>query len=120
MVNFAAFALAPASVLAPLESVQFVTNLIFAHFFTTHAKVTRRMVGGSALVAGGTVLAVLMGPRAVAEFGVQELIGFWAAPAWIVYEVLIFGLAAAVHGLWQWHQRGMLLWGSNPRLAAAR
>ena len=59
VINFIAFALAPASILAPLESIQFVSNLVFAHFFTAHAKITRRMVAGSALVVGGTARLLL-------------------------------------------------------------
>ena len=55
-----------------------MSNLVFAHFFTAHAKITRRMVIGSALVVGGTVLACVFGPSTVAEFDVQELIDFWA------------------------------------------
>ena len=81
-----------------------MSNLVFAHFFTAHAKITRRMVVGSALVVSGTVLACVFGPSTVAEFDVQQLIDFWAAPAWIVYEFFIFIAAAAVQAIWQMHK----------------
>ena len=51
-----------------------MSNLVFAHFFSANAKITRRMVVGSALVVGGTVLACVFGPSTVAEFEVQELV----------------------------------------------
>ena len=110
-----------------------MSNLVFAHFFSANAKITRRMVVGSALVVGGTVLACVFGPSTVAEFEVQELVDFWTvrlprtlplpharsptptptpspsflipstkpnqAPAWIVYEFIVFIAAAAVQAV---------------------
>ena len=111
-----------------------MSNLVFAHFFSANAKITRRMVVGSALVVGGTVLACVFGPSTVAEFEVQELVDFWTvrlplaptltprpipdadpdpdpkptlipitkpnqAPAWIVYEFIVFVAAAAVQAV---------------------
>ena len=49
-----------AAVLAPLESVQFVSNLLFA-LFVNHINVTWRMIHGSALIIFGTILAIAFG-----------------------------------------------------------
>ena len=64
VINFAAFPFAPAAVLAPLESVQFVTNLLFARFVNKRL-ITPSMLMGSTLTIGGTVLTILFGPNTV-------------------------------------------------------
>ena len=55
---------AAAAVLAPLEAIQFVSNLLFARF-VTKAAVSRKMVLGSLLIVSGTVGAVASGPMQV-------------------------------------------------------
>ena len=45
LINFGALALAPASVLTPLESIQFVTNIVW-NKFVNNKPVSRRMNGG--------------------------------------------------------------------------
>ena len=61
VINFVAFVFAAASVLAPLEAIQFVSNLVFARF-VTKVPVSRRMVAGSALIVAGTAGAVRVAP----------------------------------------------------------
>lgn len=61
VINFVAFAFAPASILAPLESLQFVSNLLFGKI-VNKVPVTRRMLCGCGAVIAGTVLAVALGP----------------------------------------------------------
>lgn len=92
LINFGAFGFAPAAVLAPLESIQFVTNLIFGKF-VNNAHITQRMVAGSMLIVGGCVVAVVFGPNRVAKFSVQELSDFWAETLWIMYLSFLVGFA---------------------------
>mmetsp|Transcript_27016 Transcript_27016/g.65158 ORF Transcript_27016/g.65158 Transcript_27016/m.65158 type:complete len:622 (+) Transcript_27016:263-2128(+) len=92
IINFAAFGLAPAAVLAPLESVQFVSNLCFARF-VNHVNITWHMIFGSFLVVFGTVLAIAFGPSRVLQFSVDDLIDFWAGADWIIYLIINLTLA---------------------------
>ena len=62
IVQFAAFAFAPASIVAPLESLQFVANLAFAKWINLQT-ITPRMYVGTVLILVGTVVAVSFGPR---------------------------------------------------------
>lgn len=93
IVNFAAFGLAPAAVLAPLESVQFPCNLLFARF-VNHVEVTRRMVAGSSLIVFGTSLAVMAGPKGIAQFSSEDLVDLWGESQWLIYLSLNASLAA--------------------------
>ena len=94
VINFVAFAFAPAAILAPLESLQFVSNLLFGKF-VNKVKVTRRMFLGCAAVICGTSLAVALGPSDVFEFSIPKLVDFWAAPAWIVYLIIVMVVGAS-------------------------
>ena len=57
LINFAAFTFASASILVPLEAVQFVTNVVYARFINKQT-ITRRTYIGTALAIVGTVFAV--------------------------------------------------------------
>lgn len=103
--NFAAFSLAPASVLAPLEGAQFVSNLVFGWVSKDEAMqdsyVFRRIVFGTALVCVGIVLPVIASTADVAEFDVEAIECFWLAPrTWIMLTV-----AAAVAGVFVFLER---------------
>ena len=84
IVNFVAFAFAAASVLAPLEAVQFITNLVFGKCVHGH-KISRKMKIGSVLTAIGTIIAVACGPMSVYEFDIDDLMCFWEDLPWILY-----------------------------------
>ena len=58
LLNFASYAFAPQSMLASLESVQFVTNILFGKFMLK-AKVTSKMYIGT----GVTVLGEYRGAK---------------------------------------------------------
>ena len=98
-INFVAFAFAAAAVLAPLEAVQFVTNLIFARF-VAKTTVSRKMVAGSALIVGGTVGAVASGPMAVYSFSTAQLRGFWRSPLWIGYVLFAWSTSLGMQAFW--------------------
>jgi len=94
LINFGAFGFAPAAILAPLESIQFVTNLIFGKF-VNKAIITNKMYGGSALVVAGCITAVSFGPNKVAKFTEHDLQQFWYATGWIVYCSFLVGFFCA-------------------------
>jgi len=58
LLNFASYAFAPSVMLAPLESIQFVTNIVFGRLLLKK-QITRRMVLGTLLIVGGTLMSVL-------------------------------------------------------------
>ena len=93
LINFAALALAPASILTPLESIQFVTN-IFYNKFVNKAKISWAMQGGTWLTVLGTVFTVIFGPVGVPCHSVRTLENYWSKPTWLVY--LIISLAIAI------------------------
>ena len=76
LVNFAAFALAPASILTPLESIQFVTN-VFYNKFVNRVHITRRMYFGVGLACVGTVFTVVFGASSDGCHSISQLEGFW-------------------------------------------
>ena len=99
ILNFVAFGFAPAAVLAPLESVQFVSNLMFARFVNKE-NVSIRMCVGSGLVITGTIVAIMVGPSSVAKLSIPDLKALWIEPAWIGYLVAVaaaFTLCMLVH-----------------------
>ena len=94
IIQFVAFAFAPASVVAPLESLQFVANLAFAKF-VNHQTITGRMLWGTTLILIGTVIAVVSGPidRAML-IPLETLNNYWIAPGWVVYISCVLVVAA--------------------------
>lgn len=92
-VKFVAFMFAPASILAPLESVQFISNLLFARVVRGRP-ITLRPAFATFMIVAGTTLAVVFGPTEVTKFTQMDLMRFWINPAWIFYVVL--ASAAAV------------------------
>ncbi|KAL1499908.1 hypothetical protein AB1Y20_012591 [Prymnesium parvum] len=97
VINFVAFAFAPASILAPLESLQFVSNLLFGKF-VNKVEVTRRMLIGCGSVIFGTSLAVALGPSAVFKFSIPILVDFWTAAPWNIYLTVVICTAVAAQG----------------------
>ena len=99
MINFAALALAPSSILTPIESIQFVTNIIY-NKLVNKAAVSRRMLLGVVLALVGTVLSVVFGAKGEGCFTLRQLEGFWTQGAWLVY----FGVSVSVAiATWVWH-----------------
>lgn len=83
IVNFAALALAPASVLVPLESIQFVTNVAYSRI-VHKTQVPIRMLAGVFCAVAGTVLSVVFGASGSGchtlselEWAWREGVGWW-------------------------------------------
>ena len=93
IIQFVAFAFAPASVVAPLESLQFVANLAFAKFVNGQT-ISTRMLSGTALILLGTVVAVVFGPvDGTIIVPLETLIAYWVAPGWLIYLSLVISIA---------------------------
>ena len=99
LINFAAFAFAAASVLAPLEAVQFITNLVFGKCVHGLA-ISRRMQLGSALTAVGVGVAVGCGPMSVFEFSMDDLLCFWRDPIWLLFVGCAYAAALLIMAYW--------------------
>ena len=106
LINFAAFALAAASVLAPLEAVQFITNLIFGKLVHGH-KITRTMKISSVVTAVGICIAVGFGPMTVYTFDLDDLKCFWRDQIWIGYEIVALSCAAVLLLWWHFANRAL-------------
>ena len=108
LINFTAFGFAPASVVAPLESLQFVANLLFAKFVNKKT-LTWRMLIGTAMILVGTVVTVIFGPiDGTLIVSLDTLVRYWDAPGWLGYLAIVIsiaGLAELTHGYYSHAQR---------------
>jgi len=95
-VNFAAFSFAPASILVPLEAVQFVTNVIF-NKYVCHTPISTRMGCGVLLAIMGVVLVVVFGPSDARCFELETMSHFWLETIWWVYLFSTLALAACCY-----------------------
>ena len=93
-------ALASASVLVPLESVQFLVNLLFGKFIRKK-QVTLRMVFGTVLLIAGIVLVVLFGSHEYYCYTEDILRDKWLNWTWIIYFIVTFGVAAVFYLVWR-------------------
>ena len=97
LINFAAFALAPASVLTPLESIQFVTN-IFYNRFVNRVRITRDMYIGVTITVVGTILTVVFGPEGGSScHSIATLEGYWRSWLWWAWMVLSLSIAVSAY-----------------------
>jgi len=95
--NFASFGFAPQSTLASLGSIQFVCNILFGKLLLEKV-ITWKMLFGSSLAVGGTVLAVCFASKEAAEINdVQDLVGLWHNYYWIAYIVILVVVAVIIH-----------------------
>jgi len=92
IVNFAALALAPASVLVPLESIQFITNVAYSRI-VHKARIPPRMIFGVLLAVVGTVLTVVFGAAGSGCHSLAELEWAWTSYLWWVYLTITLGTA---------------------------
>jgi drug/metabolite transporter (DMT)-like permease len=97
---FTSFAFAPASLLAPIESIQFVSNVMFGKFVLGRT-VTRKMLVGTCLIVAGTLLAVTSGSHESQKLTVDDLIRYWVSPVWLAFVACIVTTAVVA---WLVHQ----------------
>jgi len=96
IVNFGALALAPASILVPLEAVQFICNVIF-NKVVNKRPIPLRMQGGVFAMCIGVACAVLFGENDSACFTEPRIRAFWTISCgwtWWLYCFVTFGISA--------------------------
>ena len=79
--------------LASLESVQFVTNLIFGKLLLK-AKVTQTMLAGTALTVAGTVMAVQFSSKETLDLTLDEIVALYENPG--IPSAICFALVCAL------------------------
>ena len=104
LTNFAALAFAPASILAPLESLQFVTN-VFWNRFVNKIRITLRMNMGVCLAIVGTTLTVIFGARQEGCYSPEQLVEFWKSPLWWSFLIVSLSCAAFLFVVHRRHRR---------------
>lgn len=95
--NFGSYAFAASNLLAPLESIQFVTNILFAKFMIG-TTISQKKYIGTALIIIGTVFTCVFADQRVMTLGVQELMEKYENPGYIAYIIilLIFGVSIQI------------------------
>lgn len=105
ILNFVALTLAPASILVPLESVQFVTNVMFGKF-VRKVPIPNRMLMGVVSMVCGTALAVLFGPLESFCFSEPILINYWTFTngygwwVWLLLSLALSIVCLVLHSRW--------------------
>ena len=95
IVNFLALTLAPASILVPLEAVQFICNVAFGKF-VRKLVIPWRMYGGVGLMCFGVFLAVFFGERGSFCFTEDDLKEKWTFEhgwGWWIYIAITFSFS---------------------------
>ena len=103
-VVFGAMSLAPASILAPIESVQFVSNLAFARIVNKVA-VSPAAIIASIVIVGGVAIAVGSGNHVNKSLGPAKLEEYWQSPKWIGYLIGLVTMAALAQLTWFVYER---------------
>lgn len=96
LLNFASYAFAAQSMLASLESVQFVTNLLFGKFMLG-AHVTQTMMAGTFLTVAGTVMAVQFSSKETLDLDTEDIKKLYGNPAYQIYLVIMALMLVALH-----------------------
>lgn len=112
IINFSALSLAPASILTPLESIQFVSNVAYSRLVHRCA-VSRRMYAGVSLAVVGTILAVVFGAKGTCHSR-EQLESYWQAPAWWAYLAIIGTMAAMAYMTHRVYRRRLVHHGVSP------
>lgn len=68
--------------LASLGTIQFVSNVCFAHF-VLRERVTRRVLLATACIVGGCITLVLFGNHESADFGVEDMMRLYARTTYV-------------------------------------
>jgi len=104
---FAAFAFAAAAVVASLESLQFVVNLLF-NYLVKRVEITWRMSLGTILILVGTAIVVANGPRQEELVTpLATLVDNWANPIWLIWLGAVLALALSAEYVHRRYLRGL-------------
>jgi drug/metabolite transporter (DMT)-like permease len=96
LLNFASYAFAAQSMLASLESIQFVTNLIFGRILLG-ARITETMLAGTMLTVVGTIMAVQFSSKETLELSTSEIKHLYRSTAYLVYLILMIVVLVGLH-----------------------
>jgi hypothetical protein len=96
--NFVSYGLAAQSVLASLEAIQFVTNLVYSKFLL-HVRILPRMMGGTVLICGGTVLVVAFGNDKNELLSFDDLLKKYRNPLFLSYLAFVVVAATLLHAV---------------------
>lgn len=86
VLNFMSFSMAPQSFLASLSAVQFVSNVFFASCLLGEV-ITRRVIGATALIIVGVLVAVSQASHTDRHFSILDLYNFYRG----VYSLYLLG-----------------------------
>jgi hypothetical protein len=100
LLNFASYAFAAQSMLASLESVQFVTNLLFGKFMLG-AHVSQTMLAGTFLTVAGTVMAVQFSSKETLDLDTEDIKKLYANPAYVCYLFIVALMLVLLHFVYQ-------------------
>ena len=100
LLNFASYAFAAQSMLASLESVQFVTNLLFGKFMLG-ARVTQTMMAGTLLTVTGTIMAVQFSSKETLDLNTEDIKNLYKNPAYLCYIFLMTLMLVVLHFTYQ-------------------
>lgn len=104
LLNFTSYAFAAQSMLASLESVQFVTNLIFGKVILK-AKITKRMMIGTLFTVIGTIVAVQFSSKITLELNINDLIKLYTNGAYIGYLVAMVIALIALNRIYNYYRK---------------
>ena len=104
LLNFASYAFAPSSMLAPLEAIQFVTNIFFSKFMLKK-RITNKMYAGTFLICLGTVAAVIFCTKAALCAKPKDLKNFYANTVYQVFLAFCVGSAVGLYFLHRAYER---------------
>lgn len=99
-----ALSLAPASILVPIESVQFVSNVIFNRVVNKRT-ITPKMMAGTASIILGVAVVVTFGTNheaGTACYTEAKLKDYWTETAWWVWLVCCGSIAVLSYVAWRW------------------
>ena len=105
ILNFVALTLAPASILVPLESVQFVNNVVFG-LVVRKIEIPLRMWCGVACMITGTFAVVVFGAPCQPHFDAEHLEGLWSwevGYGWWTWCMVTFALSAGSLYTHRWY-----------------
>ncbi|KAJ1428559.1 magnesium transporter NIPA-domain-containing protein [Ochromonadaceae sp. CCMP2298] len=115
LVSFASFAFGAQSLIASLDSVQFVSNVIFG-WWVHNEPVTANVLGATAAILGGNIMVVIFGNRDAQELTSTDLINLYKNNnVYHAYLALAFVIWLVNHKTYVFYENarlkeGRLLW----------
>jgi hypothetical protein len=106
LLNFVAFTFASASVLVPIEAIQFVVNVAYSKY-VNRKPVSTRMLCGVSLTILGTLLCVIFGSTDTRCFTLTELESLWSQPFWWVWLICSLSAALGAYAVHRAHSRAL-------------